>query len=145
MSSNSEADAPLCSHSKGHPTIRLYRSYRASIEPLTTQICCHLYTYIDSDSRSTICRVYTAGSGSAVLFCLHGCGYTGLTWAAVAAAVKDRSAQFCSQAHTVMLPIRRPFCCSVCCKHFLTHALHCSRVSVQHMTVHITAGMVERR
>ena len=31
-----------------------------------------------------------AGSSGAVLFCLHGCGYTGLTWAAVAAAVKDR-------------------------------------------------------
>jgi hypothetical protein len=35
-------------------------------------------------------RVYLAGSSGAVLFCLHGCGYTGLTWALVAAAVKDR-------------------------------------------------------
>ena len=34
--------------------------------------------------------MYTAGASGAVLFCLHGCGYTGLTWAAVAAAVKDR-------------------------------------------------------
>ena len=31
-----------------------------------------------------------AGASGAVLFCLHGCGYTGLTWAAVAAALKDR-------------------------------------------------------
>ena len=35
-------------------------------------------------------RVYTAGSKGAVLFCLHGCGYTGLTWSLIAAAVKDR-------------------------------------------------------
>ena len=41
-------------------------------------------------------RVYMAGSSGAVLFCLHGCGYTGLTWACVAAAVKDR----CVTTHT---------------------------------------------
>lgn len=34
-----------------------------------------------------------AGSKGAVLFCLHGCGYTGLTWSLVAAAVKDRCAR----------------------------------------------------
>lgn len=34
-------------------------------------------------------RVYLAGAGSAVLFCLHGGGYCGLTWALVAAALKS--------------------------------------------------------
>lgn len=37
-----------------------------------------------------LCRVYVAGTKGAVIYCLHGCGYTGLTWALVAAAVKDR-------------------------------------------------------
>lgn len=52
-------------------------------------------------SCSACGRVYMAGSGSAVLFCLHGCGYTGLTWAAVAAAVKDRFASPCASALTL--------------------------------------------
>ncbi len=42
-------------------------------------------------------RVYLAGSKGAVLFCLHGGGYSGLTWALVAAALKAE----CALAHTV--------------------------------------------
>ena len=87
-----------------------------------------------------------AGSGTAVVFCLHGCGYTGLTWAAVAAAVKDRYAPHCSHAlkfyhsslsglldqmHTVMPNA------------FQALALHCSRVSVRWTRLHIMAGMLE--
>lgn len=47
-------------------------------------------------------RVYMAGSSGAVLFCLHGCGYTGLTWACVAAAVKDRCVT--THTHTLIHP-----------------------------------------
>ena len=49
-------------------------------------------------------RVYMAGSKGAVLFCLHGCGYTGLTWSLIAAAVKDRCASL--QAALVMATVQ---------------------------------------
>ena len=39
-----------------------------------------------------VVRVYLAGAGPAVLFCLHGGGYCGLTWALVAAALKSECA-----------------------------------------------------
>lgn len=34
--------------------------------------------------------VYTAGEKGAVVFCVHGGGYTGLTWSLVARQLKDR-------------------------------------------------------
>ncbi|BDA49543.1 Protein phosphatase methylesterase 1 [Coccomyxa sp. Obi] len=45
---------------------------------------------IQLEERGGTFRVYMAGSKGAVIYCLHGCGYTGLTWALIAAAVKDR-------------------------------------------------------
>ncbi|KAK9838122.1 hypothetical protein WJX81_002596 [Elliptochloris bilobata] len=41
------------------------------------------------EERGGTFRVYLAGKGPAVLFCLHGGGYCGLTWALVAAALKS--------------------------------------------------------
>jgi hypothetical protein len=35
-------------------------------------------------------RVYTAGSEGPVVFCIHGGGYTGLTWSLMAAHLKDK-------------------------------------------------------
>lgn len=55
----------------------------------------------------TLCRVYVAGSKGAVIYCLHGCGYTGLTWALVAAAVKDR---YIKKAYLVINIIYFPLC-----------------------------------
>ena len=43
-------------------------------------------------------RVYLAGAGPAVLFCVHGGGYCGLTWALVAAALKSECGPSLSSA-----------------------------------------------
>ena len=47
-------------------------------------------------SRSA-CRVYLAGTTGPVVFCLHGGGYSGLTWALLAKPLKGR--YHCSHAH----------------------------------------------
>eukprot|EP00878_Enallax_costatus_P021011 GHUV01022228.1.p1 GENE.GHUV01022228.1~~GHUV01022228.1.p1 ORF type:complete len:138 (+),score=11.03 GHUV01022228.1:249-662(+) len=44
---------------------------------------------VDVPGRGSF-NAYTAGSGNAVVFCLHGGGYTGLTWSLVARQLKDR-------------------------------------------------------
>lgn len=41
-------------------------------------------------SRGWSTNVYTAGSSGPVVLCVHGCGYTGLTWSLVANCLKDK-------------------------------------------------------
>ena len=38
----------------------------------------------------SVCRVYLAGTHGPVIFCLHGGGYSGLTWALLAKQLKGR-------------------------------------------------------
>lgn len=52
------------------------------------------------------CRLYLSGSTGPVLYCLHGGGYTGLTWSLVAAAVKDRSFSATSLRAFTLLPFK---------------------------------------
>ena len=61
------------------------------------------------------CRIYTAGAQGPVLFCLHGCGYTGLTWALVAAAVKDRCAAAADTILELSSAAGQALCVSVRC------------------------------
>lgn len=49
-------------------------------------------------SRRGSFAVYTAGSEGAVVLCLHGGGYTGLTWSLVAQRLKARCARAASAA-----------------------------------------------
>ena len=51
-----------------------------------------------SDSNLMWCRVYTADSKGPVILCLHGGGYTALTWALLAKQLKGR--YHCSQRCT---------------------------------------------
>mmetsp|Transcript_35023 Transcript_35023/g.99272 ORF Transcript_35023/g.99272 Transcript_35023/m.99272 type:complete len:381 (-) Transcript_35023:206-1348(-) len=59
---------------------------------------CHLASWdqyfdqshdIPVETRGTF-RVYTAGNQGPVVFCLHGGGYTGLTWSLLASRLKDK-------------------------------------------------------
>lgn len=45
---------------------------------------------VDVPSRSAKFHVYKAGQAGAVVFCIHGGGYTGLTWSLVAKKLKDK-------------------------------------------------------
>mmetsp|Transcript_17995 Transcript_17995/g.32030 ORF Transcript_17995/g.32030 Transcript_17995/m.32030 type:complete len:382 (-) Transcript_17995:19-1164(-) len=66
--------------------------------PSSRRHLCHLAMwemYFDKsedlalEGRGGSFRVYTAGSSGPVVFCLHGGGYTGLTWALFAKRLKD--------------------------------------------------------
>ena len=54
-----------------------------------SHLCTSLKTYCPCSRR-----IYTAGKEGPILLCLHGGGYTGLTWAPLAKRVKKRCAVF---------------------------------------------------
>ena len=57
-------------------------------ELCSQQVCCPCSS--GRSPHSFGCRVYSAGEAGPVIFCLHGAGYTGLTWSMLAARLKDR-------------------------------------------------------
>lgn len=70
-------------------------------------------------------NVYTAGASGAVVLCLHGAGYTGLTWSLVAAALRGRCAAAVAAAVAQwILP------CRGCHSLFLTQMFLCVCVCV---------------
>jgi len=73
----------------------------------------------DCQRRCLARRVYLAGSKGAVLFCLHGGGYSGLSWALVAAALKAECAPC---AHCVATARS---CLARSCVFVSTHVLNC--------------------
>ncbi|WIA30381.1 hypothetical protein OEZ86_000467 [Tetradesmus obliquus] len=65
------------------------RSSRRSIEQRSWRDYWDSKQQVDIEGRGSF-NVYTAGSSGAVVLCLHGGGYTGLTWSLVAKHLKDR-------------------------------------------------------
>lgn len=53
--------------------------------------------HVEVSERKASFQVYTAGSSGPVLFCVHGGGYTGLSFSLIADAMKDRCALLCSR------------------------------------------------
>eukprot|EP00882_Tetradesmus_deserticola_P021238 GHRQ01022991.1.p2 GENE.GHRQ01022991.1~~GHRQ01022991.1.p2 ORF type:complete len:137 (+),score=16.11 GHRQ01022991.1:380-790(+) len=65
------------------------RSSRHSIEQHSWREYWDSKQQVDVAGRGSF-NVYQAGSAGAVVLCLHGGGYTGLTWSLVAQHLKDR-------------------------------------------------------
>ena len=79
-----------------HISTKRMTSLCLSAQALSGELCSKCCTNAaqprSSGSRphSFGCRVYSAGESGPVIFCLHGAGYTGLTWSMLAARLKDR-------------------------------------------------------
>mmetsp|Transcript_17840 Transcript_17840/g.38383 ORF Transcript_17840/g.38383 Transcript_17840/m.38383 type:complete len:374 (+) Transcript_17840:102-1223(+) len=82
-------DAPLASSSEHMPPPSLIPSRRAAPKPATWDKYWSKNFKVDLPGRGTF-NVYTAGEEGPVVLCLHGGGYTGLTWSLVAAKLKDK-------------------------------------------------------